>query len=183
MVDVGTLLLFDGIKLIRMLIVKERLKYLLWVAVSALLTISCTSDLERFGSLENRVTEYYTHEKKSDYEKTYKMRTPSFRKTVPLDLYLSKMKENNSGWQLYDFTILGAEENNGKVNVIIKFSETAPIGIVPNELRGKISSPGASTIQTERTERSVWLWVENEWYCYDAVSRSRLSMNEPLVAE
>jgi hypothetical protein len=148
----------------------------------ALLTTSCSSGLERFGNLETRVQEYYTYEKNNEWEKAYSMRTPAFRRTVPIELYVSSNKEGNNGWRLDDIKILRAKEKNGKVYVTIKFSETAPISIIPAELRKKLDSPGASTIQMETTDDSVWMRIDNEWFCYNAVSRTRLSQNEPLVS-
>jgi hypothetical protein len=158
-------------------------KYWAEVLFVALLTTSCSSGIERFGNLETRVQQYYTYEKNNEWEKAYGMRTPAFRRTVPIELYLSEMKKDNNSWHLDDIQILHAKEKNGKVYVTIKFSETAPISIVSAELRMKMASPGASTIQTERTEDGVWMRVDNEWFCYDAVSRSHLSMNVPLVSE
>jgi len=148
-----------------------------------LIITSCSSNLERFGNLETRIKEYYTYEKNNEWGKTYNLRTPAFRRTVPVELYVSQMKKDNSGWRLDDFEILGAKEKEGKVYVAIKFSETAPISIVPSEHRTDVAPRETSTIRTERTENSAWMRVDNEWFCYDAVSRSRLSMNEPLVSE
>lgn len=166
---------------LRSLDMRKTSSYWIEALFVALLTTSCSSGLGRFGNLETRVQEYYKYEKNNEWEKAYGIRTPAFRHTVPIELYVSSNKKDNNGWRLDDIKILRAKEKNGKVYVTIKFSETAPIRIIPAELRIKMASPDASTIQTERKEDSVWMRVDNEWFCYDAVSRSRLSMNEPLV--
>lgn len=145
---------------------------------------SASADLSSHAGLAARVQDYYMHEKKGEWEKAYRMRTPAFRKTVPLRTYLSTMKEDNAGWQLKDFKVLSAEKKDDKVHVNMEFTEEGPANSFPPEL----STRGDPQSRTDRVRlqikgTSVWIEIDNEWYVQDAVSRTHLSLNNPITAE
>ena len=144
---------------------------------------SCSSDIGRFSGLEARVHEYYRYESREEWIKTYSMRTPTYRRSVPINTYIAAMKRDNDGWRFEDYQILRTKEKIGKVHVTIRFVEIAPITFVPADLRAKAFPPGTTTVRMERVEDSIWMRINNEWFCYDAVSRSHLSQNEALVFE
>jgi hypothetical protein len=153
-----------------------RVVVLLWVC----LVVACSprTELAKYGNLAARIQNYYSLEKQGDWEHAYDFRTPAFRKTNPIQGYVSQMKKDSAGWHLERFYVVGVKEIDDKVHVSIHFKETAPISIVPPEARAELPNPKATSILTDRIEDSVWVRIGNEWFVYDAAPRSHLWLNE-----
>lgn len=151
--------------------------FLIIVLAGLLIVLSCgQTELAKYGDLKNRVREYYELEKNGQWEQAYLYRTPSYKRSVSRQLYISSMQEDNAGWKLESFDILDVKEKEGKVYLEIKFIETAPRKAFPKEVRDKLKEP----VSVERIENSVWINIDGNWFVYDAASRSRLSLNVPL---
>lgn len=153
--------------------------------VAAIVSILAGCNQGPIGSyqgLEQRLVSYYEHEKQQDWTATYGFRTPLFRSTVPQKLYVETMGKENHGWDLVSVEVISATETEGKVVVSIKFVEKMPESAVPPVIAGA-SSKSAFPLEIERIDDSIWKKIDGEWYCYDAATRGRLSMNAALVSE
>lgn len=149
-------------------------------------TAACTAgaDLASFDGLAQRVQEYYTHEQKNEWDKAYYFRAPAYRKTVPLDYYLENMKKDNTGWKLREFRVIDATKKGDKVYIKMAFVEEGPVGFFPKSLLPKdFTVTEDHGVKLELKGKSVWKRMGDVWYCYDAVSRMHLPLNEAIVEE
>ena len=148
-----------------------------------LIACSAQGSLGTFPGLSQNVNDYYRYEQNHEWKMTYSMRTPGFRKNVPLPTYIETMRRDSHGWELKKFAVLDAKENKGKVEVTIRFTEQAPKGFVSDAATaiGKPNIKEPSEISL--TQTSVWMLVDKKWYCYDAASRMHLSLNNPVAPE
>ncbi len=144
---------------------------------------SAQDQLNTFPGLSNAVSNYYRDEQNHDWQKTYEWRTPGFKQNVLLPTYIESMRRDSQGWVLKTFTVLGAKEEHGKIEVMMRFVEQVPKGYMDSAMKliGKPNSMAPAEISL--TDTSIWMRVHGQWYCYDAASRTHLSMNNPVVAE
>ena len=127
----------------------------------------------------DRVMEYYGHEQNQEWTKTYELRSPGFRKSVPLATYVEQMRRDSAGWKLEAFSVLDVKKKDGKAQVSMQFVELAPASFARNTGAKEVKDP----LKMSLIESSVWILVDGKWYCYDAVSRMHLSANNPVVPE
>ncbi|MHB8744572.1 MAG: hypothetical protein ACYC9L_15820 [Sulfuricaulis sp.] len=148
----------------------------------ALLTLSCTvkADLEKYPGLKERVAQYYLAEQNHDWEQTYNLRTPDFKKIVSKEMYISHMRKDSAGWKLKKYDIKSIKENDGKVSLTINFVEEPPPNSFYNEALLKKLPPNTPPLKTfEMEDDSIWVRINGEWYCYAAGQRLHLPMNAP----
>jgi len=123
--------------------------------------------------LSNTINEYYQSEKNGDWERTYSIRTPLYRKSIPLKLYKNKMIQDSTGWTLIDFKIIEKAIEGNYAAFKIEFIEEVPDGYFPNKFKKAI----------RLTDISTWERINGIWFCRDACDRTHLSMNGDLVME
>ena len=123
--------------------------------------------------LSNTINEYYQSEKNGDWERTYSIRTPLYRKSIPLKLYKNKMIQDSTGWTLIDFKIIEKAIEGDYAAFKIEFIEEVPDGYFPNKFKKAI----------RLTDISTWERINGIWFCRDACDRTHLSMNGDLVME
>jgi hypothetical protein len=121
--------------------------------------------------LIEKIYEYYDLEMFGDWERTYSFRTPLYRKSVAVDLYKEKMIRDNAGWKLIAFQIIEETLENNYAAFKIEFIEQVPDEYFPNNISEII----------KLIEVSTWEKIDGIWFCRDACSRTRLSMNGDLV--
>jgi hypothetical protein len=132
------------------------------------------SDKE-YAGLKNSIQRYYDLEKGKKWSETYVMRTPSFRRVVGKDTYISTMEEQSKGWELLEFSILSAAKN-GKKEIVVKmkvlesFPKDSDFG---RALGGRVD-------KNYFTDHSVWKEIDGQWYCKAAGARAHLSLNHAL---
>jgi hypothetical protein len=135
-------------------------------------------DLDDVPELRDRIHRYYTFEKAGEWNNAYYFRTPLYRTTVSLENYIKSMSEDNEGWGLLDYEIVGARKiGDEKVKVKIKFHEKMASSFA--EKLGLDVDKGLFDSEQE----TKWKIIDGVWYCVDAGSRMHLPMNSMIVVE
>ncbi|MGM0594721.1 MAG: hypothetical protein ACQETD_09310 [Pseudomonadota bacterium] len=125
-------------------------------------------------ALHSRLVQFYSLEKEKEWNKTYEFHTNLYKSVIGKAQYVSTMKEDDKGWRLIDFDIKNYMRKGSKVILRIDFTENPP-----KEFFEKIGAPTAvNTFVNEETV--IWVHENNEWYIYDAGTRSRFSVNTPI---
>ena len=144
----------------------------IFLAISALPSCSGWSKKAVPEPLTLKIEEYYGAEKNHDWERTYQMRTPSFRRVVPRERYFREMEEDTRGWGFIAYSIIGGRQLENLVFVKIRFTErTPPQGDLPE---------GALI---ESVEITIWKKFDDAWLCISPGTRHHIRLNSELVYE
>lgn len=152
------------------------------ILTGASLVSSCSVEakLEKYPDLKARVTQYYQAEQNADWEQTYNLRSPDFRKTVLKETYIARMRKDNAGWKLKGYEIKSVVEKRGKVYLTIDFIEEPPPEGFHNEALLKHLPPETPPLKTfQIRDDSIWILANGVWYCDGAGQRLHLTMNAP----
>ena len=147
-----------------------------------LLVSSCTVEarLRELPGLEARVKMYYSAERSKDWEHTYELRTPDFRRTVAREAYISRMRKDSEGWKFIEYEIKSVKKKNDKVYLTIHFIEEPSTDSFYYRSLVKQLPPGTSPPKTfEMDDESIWVQVDGQWYSHGAGTRLHLTMNAP----
>ena len=127
-------------------------------------------------TLCDTINQYYLFEAEQRWKETYEYRSPIFRKSVPKDLYIKEMEEDNHGWRLIEYSIISMEKNiDNTMTVRISFKEECPPGLY--SFLGK----DAKYITIE--EDTKWQKIGNKWFCLYCGTRTHIDNNVELVVE
>lgn len=121
--------------------------------------------------LLDRLNEYYKSETNCNWELTYSLRTPLYRKSVPFKVYRKQMVHDNKGWKLLIYSIVKSKIKGEYAAFKIEFIERVPDDYFPNNIEKSIKLNQVST----------WEYINGNWFCRNACSRTHLSMNGDLV--
>jgi len=130
---------------------------------------------KKFGSLGERVDEYYRLEQKQKWGQTWTFRVPRYRQSVPQDTYVREMQKGSRGWQLNSFHIRSVSEDGPCVLLSITFVETPP-----KDYFSARGLPFMSEISIEDDSR--WEKMDGVWQAWETGSRMHLPLNSALVA-
>ena len=142
------------------------------IVIAYILLSGCVnSEGKSFDNLLERVNMYYQYEAAGNWDKTYSYRTPNYRQVVPLDSYIKNMEKMSEGWSIEETKILSSSNREDKYYFSIEFTEA-------------FTKDSKSEVVTRKiVDESVWVYVDGDWYCYDAAERLRLPLNGVIVLE
>ncbi len=115
--------------------------------------------------LKDTIRQYYLFEMNSQWNETYKYRTPIFKKSFNKNEYIKWMQEENSGWKLINIKVESIQINKDRANVEIKFKD-----------RHKEKD----LIIKETTK---WKKIDNRWYTISPGSRNHIDLNNEVIIE
>ena len=151
---------------------KFRTVYVLFFLFSLSILFSCSKEkIQPEEELIKAVKEYYTYQKDNNWDATYEMRTPKFKKIVDKSYYKEQMAKDAKGWELIKFDIREAEKVKDNIVLVILFTYKI-------SLDNKQSDESRIQSFIEKTE---WEKNNGNWYSYDAGYQYHLSLNDPIV--
>jgi hypothetical protein len=111
--------------------------------------------------LRQRIDNYYLVEGQHNWEQTYHLRSPSYRRNVPCATYKMGMEKGMDGWELQEYKVKSYRIENNRAEVDIYFKEYKP-------------SIGIQIV----TQTTIWEKIDGVWYGRDVGSRIHLPFNE-----
>ena len=147
------------------------MRYVFFPAI--IMLIGCVSNAEDANVLllESKVKAYLDCDELRDFQCMWLMRTPGFRRSVPIEVYERESKLVYEDWKTIEWKIIGTklhDEDLGEVVYDIK--EKIPGGL---QLAGK-DVGGKTALFRETME---WWKIDDDWYVLDVGYRGRIAFS------
>jgi hypothetical protein len=123
----------------------------------------------KYGTLNERVREYYQLEKEKNWAKAWEYRVPLYRSSVPKDTYVRLMQRDTQGWELRSYVVRKVTDDGPCVLLTMSFVETPP-----KDLYAHLGVRDLSSMETE--DQSRWEKIDGTWYAWDTGGRAHISL-------
>jgi hypothetical protein len=134
-------------------------------------------DISIPADLKGAVEKYYEAEQRHEWRTTYAMRSKEFGSTVPFSLYSEKMESGMRDVDLTAVRIVKSSVSHAHYILTTQFVELSRRARATLKQNGTSDSDRGGKI----TERTIWVFREDNWVCVECGTRMRLTLNGPVV--
>jgi hypothetical protein len=131
--------------------------------------MGCSTNYD--SDLKEAVHRYYKYEMSKSWDKTYEMRSKTFRQAIEFSHYKEKMEEDYKGWTLANYSIKDISDSEGEIVVIVEFNE------IPSDEYKKSHFIPSTIDYLTIVEESIWRKESNIWVSVSPGQRYVLTLN------